>query len=379
MKSISVISKRVKDDLQTIGSKSFEALLNGEKYDIAVVETMNPLFFEDDETFDDLILVKKIAFSLNFRDRAILVRNKQKLNKKDEAFHIPMGSDFVAVVVAVGRNVRNISLGDRVIPNCAYPNEDQEGSSGVATNTASKQYQVFHKSKLIKIGPRIPVEVAASFSIGCQTAFSIIRRLSLNGKERILITSGTSNTSLIVLQILAKKYTNIAVLTSRESAVPMLRKLGAKEVILLKDRYNFDREQNFIDSIKSNGGFDIVIDPFADIYLVEIVKYINMFGKYITCGAYHQYTDNENVSRYSPNQLIDVFTHFIVVNNLEIYGNCLGSSKDLEHALEAYENDEFDIQIDSIFNEGDLKKFVEMSFSDNNKFGKVVFKFSEDE
>lgn len=378
MKSISIISKRVKDDLQIAGSKSFEVLLNGEKYDIAVVETMNPLFFEDDKTFDDLVLVKKVAFSLNFRDRAILARNRQKLNQKDAAFHIPMGSDFVAVVIGVGRNVRNISLGDRVIPNCAYPNEDQDGTSGVATNTASKQCQVFHKSKLIKISPSIPVEVAASFSIGCQTAFSIIRRLNLNGKERILITSGTSNTSLIVLQILAKKCADICVLTSRESAVPMLKKLGAKEVVLVKDRYNFDREENFIDSVKSNGGFDIVIDPFADIYLVEIVKYINMFGKYITCGVYHQYTDNENVSRYSPNQLIDVFAHFIIVNNLEIYGNCLGSSKDLEHALEAYENDEFNIQIDSIFEESDLKRFVELSFSDSNKFGKVVFKFSED-
>ncbi|MEJ7296288.1 zinc-binding alcohol dehydrogenase family protein, partial [Staphylococcus epidermidis] len=87
-----------------------------------------------------------------------------------------------------GYSVDEFEIGQRVIPNCAYPDPPFPGvAPGAVTNEASKGWLRLHKSKLIKIPEHMNNAVAAGFSIGSQTSTSMVRRVNLKQNERALV------------------------------------------------------------------------------------------------------------------------------------------------------------------------------------------------
>ena len=138
-------------------------------------------------------------------------------NLPDQNFYA-FGSDFVAEVLTVGSKVDGLQPGDRVINNNQYPDSGVAGLlPGVPTNHSSKELQVFHQAKLLKIPDSISDEMAAGFSIGAQTAYSMLRKLDVRPGENILVTAAKSKTSLFVINALKHRGVNVyATSTSRK-------------------------------------------------------------------------------------------------------------------------------------------------------------------
>ena len=132
---------------------------------------------------------------------------------------VAIGSEFVGEVAAVGADVTGLALGDRVMGDNHYIGAGDAGrdyAEGVPTNAASQEYQVFHPAKLIAVPPEMPDEVAAAFSIGAQTAYSMVRKLALPYGGHVLVTAARSNTSLFVISALKQLGVNVyATSTSR--------------------------------------------------------------------------------------------------------------------------------------------------------------------
>lgn len=150
----------------------------------------------------DYVLVKVLAFLCNHRDKSLILKASQKMTGDLKFSSVPIsffGSDFVAEVISVGSNVENFEIGNRVIPNCAYPYSYYEGvASGVVTNEASKGWLRLHKSKIMKIPNSMSLELAAGYTIGAQTSTSMIRRINIKKGDKVLVTAGRSNTSLFI-------------------------------------------------------------------------------------------------------------------------------------------------------------------------------------
>ena len=70
------------------------------------------------------ILIKTKAFSCNFRDRALLLAFNDACQNMDPPTFSPFGSDFVAEVIKVGKKVKTLRSGDRVISDGAYPHKE---------------------------------------------------------------------------------------------------------------------------------------------------------------------------------------------------------------------------------------------------------------
>lgn len=377
MRSIAIVSTGVEKQIKSAGGTVWDIIINNQICKIAYIETERPLFDPDADNFSDLIFIRKIAFSLNFRDRGIISQKQEMFNKHPAAINYsPIGSDFVAEVVMVGYNVRHLQIGDRVIPNCSYPNENTDAPDGIPTNEASKEFQVLHHASVLKISDNLPNDIAAGFSVSAQTSYSILRRLQLKGNERILITSGSSNTSLSVLKALvsARGHQNVTVMTSRKTEVQQFQRMGLQNIILIEDRNNFNLDHAFSTNVKQFGFFDIVIDPFADMHLLKLVNYMSFNGRYVTCGFYHQSKREIPEPGVNGENLTYLLTSMIS-RNIQLIGNCLGSSADLEHALSDYKNGIFSIYTDQVYRDGDVEGFVKSSFSDTQKFGKIVYMF----
>lgn len=319
------------------------------------------------------VLVKIKAFSCNYRDKGLIFTTTIKA---PENLGYVIGSDFVGEVIDTGLKVTKLQIGDRVIANNAFPKSGvPDVRPGVASNNSSKEYQVFHQVKLMKVPQEMPDEVAAAFSIGGQTSYSIIRKLNPTPGSHVLVTAAKSNTSLFVINALKKYSVNIYAITTSMLFAEELKAMGVKAVILVEPKPNSLTESQALQKIVSEtGGFDCVFDPFFDLYLGQVVKLMVNGGKYISCGLYDQYLDT--IGHQPTPSALDNFTmSLVMINNLQIIGNCLGLEDDLQNAIQDYASGNLNVVIDSVFTGKQIGAFFERTYNAKDRFGKVVYKY----
>jgi NADPH:quinone reductase-like Zn-dependent oxidoreductase len=352
--------------------------LEGVAIDCRIVETRDPEFDPDAASGRAMALVRKRGFSLNYRDRALILGTA--LRAPSGSFAV-LGSEFVGEIVACGREARGLRPGDRVIANNAYPESGAPGVlGGLPGNMLSKELQILHAAKLARIPDEMSDAEAAGFSIGAQTTFSMVRKLALAPGATVLVTGGRANTSLFAIAALramdldppAEIYAST---TSDESAA-RLRALGVAGVIRIDPSApSFAADPAVQLVVQDRGGFDAVIDPFFDIHLIPAVPVLKLGGRYVTCGLYDQaghLVPHRSRAKPPPEAATGVMSR-VMLANLQIIGNCLGSAGDLERALSAYSAGRFPVIVDSVFGDGDAAGFLDRTYNASERFGKVVY------
>ncbi|QIK61407.1 zinc-binding alcohol dehydrogenase family protein [Dysgonomonas sp. HDW5A] len=353
-----------------------------EKYKLETLELLGEkiyfslIDYPDINDYKDLdenqVLIEIIAFSCNYRDKSLIIRMNEACEEKSESYiYSPFGSEFVGRVIDVGHSVSSLKKGDRVITDATYPIRDNKYvRPGIATNHASQRYHVFHEGHLIKIPDSLSDEKAASFTIAAQTVYSMLRRLSLNKGDRILITSATSNTSLAAISALKNKGYRLFALTTSLDYETQLLELGVEKVLPF-DALKLERLEDYINFEK----FEAVIDPFFDLHFCDVVSYMRHNSKYISCGLFNQHplfkdTLNQNSESSYANALSTC-----IGRNISFIGNCLGNRDDLITALQDFDTGKFDIIIDSVFTGENYIPFLEKTFHKQKRFGKIIYKY----
>jgi|ERR1041385_1438557 NADPH:quinone reductase-like Zn-dependent oxidoreductase len=336
----------------------------GHRVHFAIAEAMEPDFDPQAEENREMVLVRVKGFSLNYRDKGIIFTTGRT------AEGAAIGSEFVGEVIACGSQVSSLQAGQRVIAEMAWPSNGSRGTlGGVPTNAASIEFQVFHQAKLVRIPEAMPEAVAASFALGAQTVYSMVRRLNLGPDDNVLVTAASSNTSLFALQALKKSGANVHAVTTNCNTQSKLHDLNIQQVIIVKDG-------DFTEAIRtarSLGGFDVVIDPFADIYLPQLARTMAFFGRYVTCGVADQ---GYSTSTPDPCPAFAEWMTQLIVRNVKLIGNCLGLKQDLEAAIQDWEDRTFDIAIDSTYTNGQIGEFIHRTYNAADRFGKVVYLYS---
>lgn len=72
----------------------------------------------------------------------------------------------------------------------------------------------------------MPDVVAAAFSLGAQTAYSLVRKLNLASGENVLITSARSNTALFAIRALRRYSVNVYATSTSPQFVTELQGMG---------------------------------------------------------------------------------------------------------------------------------------------------------
>jgi NADPH:quinone reductase-like Zn-dependent oxidoreductase len=316
------------------------------------------------------VLVEVLAFSCNFRDRAILTGF---IRSPDARRPIGFGSDFVGLVVDVGQHVKSVSSGDRVIGDNSYPKAAlHDAPPGVPTNEASVRYLVLPECKVVKIPNSMPNSVAAGFSVAAQTCYGMIRKLGVKPGERCLVTGASSNTGLFSLSTLANRGVETYAVTTGLKDFKTLHVTGT---IRVKQPINVTLTSNEIVKLllRKHGGVDYVVDCFADVYAASVLPLLKPGGRYVTCGLFAQ-RGMEVLSGPSGTSWRDLLA-FLIMNNITVYGNCLGSAADLHASLADYVQSGTCIPEDSVFGIDDALKFLIRSFLDPQRFGKAILQY----
>jgi NADPH:quinone reductase-like Zn-dependent oxidoreductase len=339
----------------------------------AIVPSPTPEF--DPEKNPSKVLIRVRSFSCNFRDQSVLFT----IAAKNDPCFFPIGSDFAGEVLQVGAAVTDFTVGDRVIMNGSYFGIFLDGKrpvQGLPTNRGSVEVQSIDQSRLIKIPERMPFSVAGAFSIGAQTSYSMIRKLGVTPGSNVLVTAARSNTSLFAINALRHTGANVYALTTSGEYVDRFLRLGAKDVISVDrnvDNLLLDRRMALL--ARSLGGFDAIIDPFFDLYLAKVLPLLKAGGRYTTCGIWDQFQSSLGKADAVGNRRYEDALCHALVNNSQIIGNCLGSTEDLQRAVEDYEAGRLDVLIDSVFSGNQVGDFITRSFDASDRFGKVVYEY----
>lgn len=341
------------------------------KQNISIALIDLPSSINYDFFLEKSVLVQIEAFSCNYRDITLMLefnRICRDMSNSQEFFYTGFGSEFVATVLEVGKEVKSLKVGDRVIPDGAFPLKENNLLGGLPTNSASQRIQIFHESQLMKVPDSMPNEIAAAFTISGQTIYSMIRKLNLEVNANVLITSATSNTSLAAIQVLKNKKVNVFVLSSNSVYEKDILQLGVKKYIPYVAVIN-NSIKEYIGDVK----FDAIIDPFFDIYMNRVVDYIKLGGKYIYCGFYKQYSLFDKLDKSDDNFFKTMVS--VMSKNISIIGNCLGEKNDLKNAIKDFENNKYKVLIDSVYSGDSILPFLEKSFNKVHRFGKVVYRY----
>jgi NADPH:quinone reductase-like Zn-dependent oxidoreductase len=339
----------------------------------AVLDTPPPGF--DGQAAAGQVLVQVRAFSCNYRDRGLI----QLMARLPAQRHFALGSEFAGEVVAVDRAVSSLRPGDLVMPNHHYvdgvgpPGGPREG---VVTNCASRELQLFDHRQLTRVPPGMSPEQAAGFSLGAQTAVSMIRKAAVGPGDRVLVMGGRSNTSLFLIQLLRSQGVMVQVTNTTAAFDDRLAALGAGRCHSLgAHREGFPGAPALRQQAAGEGGFAAVLDPFCDLHLGLAVEVLAPSGRYVTCGFAGQ---NPALAAAAGPVRVDPGRVFqaAIVKNLSIIGNCLGVRGDLDRALDVFAAGGVRPVIDSVFTGDQAAAFLERSFNDRQRFGKVVFRYS---
>jgi NADPH:quinone reductase-like Zn-dependent oxidoreductase len=338
-----------------------------------IVRTRPPAF--DPAQHPRGVLLRVGALSCNYRDRSFFYRMKGVPMGRFMA----IGSEFAGDVVAVGEAVETLRPGDRVIPNHHYEGVAYGSDgvrAGVATNHASREFQILDERKLSRIPASVSLEAAAAFGLNAQTAYSMVRRVDPAPGARVLVTSAAANTSLFLIGALRKRDVRIHASTTSAGIAPRLLAMGVDEVIHCPREAGGFAGCDAVDrSAEGSGGFDCVFDPFYDLHLEKSVEVLKPFGKYVSCGLVGQ---NENAARaagVSAARPLNGAMLLVMAKNLSIIGNCIGLREDLDEAVRDHASGLLPAMLDSVHSGEQVGPFLDRTFNDRARFGKVVFRY----
>jgi len=374
MKVFGILGPRAEDyaAVTRIGSTS----LGGQSIPLGIIEVPQPPFDPYSPENRHMVLVRVDAMSCNFRDRTIaLLHADQVVNNPRVPFAF-VGSEFAGVAVEVGSGVSTVKVGEPVMPDASYPRPPAPGvAPGIVSNHAGAGWLRVHESKLFPVPAGMTPVQAAAFCLGAQTSVSMVRRARVGPGDRVLALSARSNTSRFLIDAACSRGAEVWAATSAPerfdapSGVRVVRSSPAPGAL-------FDDEVCGQAGFPSEG-FDAVLDPFFDLHLSRLAPHLAVGGRYVTCGLQAQHPSlAAGGSARAADGAYESLVAVAVMKNIELIGNCIGTTQDLRQGVQLFEEGVMTPTIDSVFEPAQAVGFFQKSFDGGAREGKVIMAYS---
>jgi NADPH2:quinone reductase len=209
-------------------------------------------------------LIKVTATSVNFAD--IKMRNGSYPGQVQLPF-IP-GLDASGTVVAIGKEVSNLKVGQNVIT--------------FAHSGSYAEYAVVNADTTFPIPESISLEKAAAFPIVAFASYNLLKDMARIQKgESVLIHAGSGGVGTTAIQF-AKIFgcNNIIASVGSEQKKEITREVGANHVINYKEE-NFSKK---ILEITGGKGVNVILDSLGGEVFTENMKCLAPFGRLVYYG-----------------------------------------------------------------------------------------------
>jgi NADPH:quinone reductase-like Zn-dependent oxidoreductase len=313
------------------------------------------------------VLVRVRACALNHLD--IWVR--RGLPGRTVAFPHVLGSDISGEVAQVGKNVRNIKVGERVLlapgiscghcPQCIAGRDNFCKDYVLFGSTIPGGYAEFVRSPAVNAVPipdNLSFEEAASVPLVFITAWHMLFcRAHLQPAENVLVIAASSGVGSAAVQIAKAAGARVIATAGSESKLAKAKELGADDVLLHVGE--FARE---IKRLTDGRGVDVVFEHVGAATWDQSVYSLAPGGRLVTCGATTGFETQINVG-------------YLFARQLSILGSFMGHKSELFAILELFKRHLFKPVIDTVL---PLERAAEAHrrLENREQFGKIVLTVS---
>jgi zinc-binding alcohol dehydrogenase/oxidoreductase len=294
------------------------------------------------------------------------------LNRRDawlwrlrDSFPLPatLGSDGAGTIVALGSGVSGLDVGDPVVINPALnwgEREDRASEGfeilGVPTSGTFAEQVSVPAANVARRPVHLGWEQAAALNLAGLTAWrAVVTCGQATSGQTVLITGAAGGVATFAIQIACARGATVFVTSSNRTKIERAGALGAAG--------GFDyRDDSWVEDarLRSDGGFDIVIDSAGPRYWAQALEVLKPGGTIVTFG--------------STSGIADSFDSFPLFWNWQrVLGTTMGSPRDYRGLLGHMENAAWQPVIDSVFELDTLGQAAERLESPD-RFGKVALR-----
>lgn len=210
------------------------------------------------------VVIDVHAASLNFPDTLMI---EGKYQEKPDLPFIP-GAEAAGIVAAVGKDVREFSVGDRVVStDCLY---------------GAMAEQIALPKKMVK---KIPAGLnfidAASVPITYSTAYNALKQQGkLKTGETLLVLGASGGVGVAAIQIGKAMGATVIAAASSEEKLAFAQDNGASILI----NYNDVDLKKTLKEVTKNKGVDVIFDPVGGDYSEQAFRAIAYGGRHLVVG-----------------------------------------------------------------------------------------------
>ncbi|HCD54179.1 MAG TPA: NADPH:quinone oxidoreductase [Halieaceae bacterium] len=217
----------------------------------------------DPEMGDDDVLIDVKAAGLNFPD-VLIIQNKYQ-TKPDLPF-IP-GGECSGVVVAVGKNVKRLQPGEKVISMGAH--------GAFCSRIAANQHAVF------PMPDGLTFEQAAGVAITYFTSYHALKqRANLQPGETLLVLGPAGGVGTTAVELGKLMGARVIAAASTDEKLALCKQLGADELI----NYSEASLKDTLKELTGGKGVDVVYDPVGGDYSEPALRSMAWNGRYLVIG-----------------------------------------------------------------------------------------------
>jgi NADPH:quinone reductase-like Zn-dependent oxidoreductase len=230
------------------------------------------------------VLLRLKAASLNYRDLMVV---QGRYSPKQPLPLIPL-SDGVGEVVAIGENVTQVKVGDRVASTFF-----QKWRSGAPTKAAFRstlgspvdgmlaEWAVLHEDGVILVPDHLSDLEAATLPCAAVTAWNALMRGGLKAGETVLL-QGTGGVSLFALQFAKLAGARILIISSSDKKLARARQLVASEGINYNTTPDWEAE---VYKLTNKQGVDHIVEVGGAKTLPKSLQAASIGGKISLIGV----------------------------------------------------------------------------------------------
>lgn len=212
------------------------------------------------------VRVRVEAASLNFPDLLMLKGEYQF--KPDPPFTV--GMDLAGVVDALGPDVRDLHIGQRV--------------AGGAKTGAFAEFAICPASNLHPLPEAMSAPMAAAYPAAYTTAcVSLIERAQLKAGETLLVHGASGGVGMAAMDVGRLIGARVIATTASAEKASALRLAGADEVIVLGPRPG-DAFREDVKRLTQDRGADVIYDPVGGDVFDESTRCIAFNGRLLVIG-----------------------------------------------------------------------------------------------
>ncbi|MDF1704919.1 MAG: NADPH:quinone oxidoreductase family protein [Aeromicrobium sp.] len=209
------------------------------------------------------VLVDVAAASLNFPDVLVVAGTYQILPERP---FIP-GKELAGTVVAVGSDVRDLAVGDRVAAQLEHG--------------AYASQVVVPQDLAVRVPEGVDLAVAATAGLPYVTAhYALRRRAQLRTGETVLVTGATGGVGAAAVQLAKAWGATVIATSSDESGAAVLREQGADHVIAADPGTLRDEVRRLTDG----RGVDVAVEAIGGDLFAQVLRSMAWEGRLVVVG-----------------------------------------------------------------------------------------------